>query len=377
MSFNENVYKLAEQIQERKKHISNEEMTKHSLIIPFIQLLGFDVFNPLEVQPEYTADFGKKKGEKVDYAILKNNKILIFVEAKPVGSRLDTHNAQLSRYFNSTPEVKLAIITDGVKYNFFSDVKQPNIMDTIPFFEMDFSAISEADVQVLSQFQKDCLDNGSITKLAEDLLSVIAMQKLLRDLFTEPSDEFIRFIARQTGQSRVTSVTLERYRPLIKKCMLSTLSEIFSDVSKEMLQPTAAQTLKGIRKPAVVNPITEPIIGTAPNIDTPSRQELTEVERRVFDRVSKLLQNGDPELTDIKYRLLENELVFTSSNRDFLKFKMDGHYHFISNLDTAIAAESCPYYEISEQNSQTMVTFNSVADIGNIKNFIIASLAAS
>ena len=237
MNFEEEVQTLVAQIQQRKSHITNEEMTKHSLIIPFIQLLGFDVFNPLEVQPEYTADFGKKKGEKVDYAVLKNNKIIMFIETKPVGSRLDNHNAQLCRYFNSTPELKLAIITDGVKYKFFSDVKQLNIMDTTPFFQIDFSSITKADIQTLSHFRKKLIENNVITKLAEDLSSVISIQEVLRNLFNDPSDEFIRLIIKQTGKIRLTNGAIERYRPLVKESLLSTLSEIFNEVSKEVLQP--------------------------------------------------------------------------------------------------------------------------------------------
>ena len=73
MKFKENIEKFVSQINSRKEHIQNEEMTKQSLIIPFIQLLGYDVFNPIEVKPEYSADFGNKKGEKVDYAIFKDD----------------------------------------------------------------------------------------------------------------------------------------------------------------------------------------------------------------------------------------------------------------------------------------------------------------
>ncbi|RJQ25556.1 MAG: DNA polymerase III subunit epsilon, partial [Peptococcaceae bacterium] len=108
MSFKEELQKLSVQIIERKKHITNEEMTKQALIIPFLQVLGYDVFNPLEVKSEYISDFGKKKGEKADYAIFKDNKPIIFIEAKAVTENTDNHDSQLARYFNATPEVKLA-----------------------------------------------------------------------------------------------------------------------------------------------------------------------------------------------------------------------------------------------------------------------------
>ncbi len=36
------------------------------MVMPFINALGYNVFDPLEVVPEYTADVGIKRGEKVD-----------------------------------------------------------------------------------------------------------------------------------------------------------------------------------------------------------------------------------------------------------------------------------------------------------------------
>ena len=116
MAFKDDIQKLSVQVKERKEYITNEEMTKQALIIPFIQILGFDVFNPIEIRPEYSADFGIKKGEKVDYALFKENEPIIFIEAKSVNENLNNHDAQLARYFNSTKEVKLAILTNGVEY---------------------------------------------------------------------------------------------------------------------------------------------------------------------------------------------------------------------------------------------------------------------
>ncbi|HBL43185.1 MAG TPA: restriction endonuclease, partial [Planctomycetaceae bacterium] len=78
-----------------------EEATKNAFVMPFISALGYDVFNPLEVIPEFTSDVGIKKGEKVDYAITKDEKIIILVECKWSGADLDkVHASQLYRYFS-------------------------------------------------------------------------------------------------------------------------------------------------------------------------------------------------------------------------------------------------------------------------------------
>ena len=70
MDFIEKLTDFSNRIESIKRNILTEEATKTSIILPFFQLLGYDVFNPYEFVPEYTADAGLKKGERVDYAII-------------------------------------------------------------------------------------------------------------------------------------------------------------------------------------------------------------------------------------------------------------------------------------------------------------------
>ena len=122
MDFIDKVKQLSTRISTMKDNISTEEATKTSMIMPFFQLLGYDVFNPLEFVPEYTADFGIKKGEKVDYAIMdENNQPVILVEAKWCGEPLDKHASQLFRYFSTTP-AKFGVLTNGIIYRFYTDL---------------------------------------------------------------------------------------------------------------------------------------------------------------------------------------------------------------------------------------------------------------
>ena len=60
--------------------------------MPFIAALGYDVFNPLEVLPEMSCDIGKKKGEKIDYAIIANNEPVILIECKHWAQNLNLHD---------------------------------------------------------------------------------------------------------------------------------------------------------------------------------------------------------------------------------------------------------------------------------------------
>jgi hypothetical protein len=104
---------LANKVHQLKDSISTEEATKNAFVMPFLsQILGYDVFNPSEVVPEYTADIGTKKGEKVDYAIINDNEIQILVECKKCSEQLnELHQSQLSRYFNVT-KARISLLTN-------------------------------------------------------------------------------------------------------------------------------------------------------------------------------------------------------------------------------------------------------------------------
>ena len=137
MDFIDQVRALASRVSTAKDSVSTEEATKNAMIMPFIQLLGYDVFNPSEVTPELVADVGTKKGEKVDYAILRDGKPIMLFECKKAGGDLHiNHASQLFRYFHVT-EARFAVLTNGLTYRFFTDLEKPNKMDEKPFFEFN------------------------------------------------------------------------------------------------------------------------------------------------------------------------------------------------------------------------------------------------
>ena len=148
--------KLAElhnRVDNLKDNITTEEATKTAFIMPFIQILGYDIFNPIEVVPEFTADLGTKKGEKVDYAILKDGHPIIIIECKHWKENLNSHSSQLHRYFNVTKS-RFAILTNGIKYEFYTDLEKSNIMDSKPFMEINLDELKEANIKQLVKFQK-------------------------------------------------------------------------------------------------------------------------------------------------------------------------------------------------------------------------------
>ena len=138
--FKDDLKNLGKRVTNLKDNIATEEATKTSLIMPFFASLGYDIFNPTEFVPEFTADVGIKKGEKVDYAVVLDGKPMILVEAKSINEVLTKHDSQLFRYFGTT-ESKFGILTNGKEYKFFTDLDEPNKMDLTPFLSIDITKI--------------------------------------------------------------------------------------------------------------------------------------------------------------------------------------------------------------------------------------------
>lgn len=222
---------LAQRVLSLKDKITTEEATKTSMIMPFLQTLGYDVFDPTIVVPEFTADIGIKKGEKVDYAILKEGIPLILIEAKSHTEKLDNHHNQLIRYFNVT-KAKFAILTNGIEYRFFTDIDEMNIMDAKPFLIVDFTNLKSRDLKELQKFTKDQLDTENIISMASQRKYVFEIKSIFKKEIDEPSDEFTRFFASKTlSAKRITQSALDDFRLILK----NSFSEIINDLAAEQI----------------------------------------------------------------------------------------------------------------------------------------------
>lgn len=148
---------LAHRAIELSEYIASEEGSKTSLVLPMLGALGYDIFNPKQVAAELTADVGIKRGEKVDYALMAAGKPKLIIECKKIGDPLGKAAiSQLFRYYTAL-RVRFGVLTDGITYQFFTDIDTPNIMDSTPFFEFNLLAYTQADLEFLFRFRKGCL----------------------------------------------------------------------------------------------------------------------------------------------------------------------------------------------------------------------------
>lgn len=219
MDFKSKIGELSKRSTQASKKALTEEATKTSVILPFIQALGFDPFNLDEVVPEFVADVGLKRGEKVDFALKIDGKTTILIEVKPISSSLgNAQFNQLYRYFAVT-EAKLGILTNGKEAWFFSDIDEPNKMDKKPFFTFDFQAFDDDEVAELGRFQKDIFSIDEILEAASALKYTSKAANFLKSQFDDPDDEFVKVIGRRIHDGMLTKGVIEQLRPAIQSAL--------------------------------------------------------------------------------------------------------------------------------------------------------------
>ncbi len=227
MGFLEDMNRLSERVIQIGEKISTEEATKMSMILPFFQLLGYDVFDPSEFCPEYTADIGIKKGEKVDYAILQNDEPVILIECKWCGEPLIKHASQLFRYFSAT-SAKFGILTNGYVYKFYTDLDETNKMDLTPFLELDLRSIKETQLVELKKFTKEAFDKDNIFSTAEELKYSNLIKNILQNELDNTSDDFVRFILLNIYDGPKTQKVIDKFKPIVKKSFSSFINELMN-----------------------------------------------------------------------------------------------------------------------------------------------------
>ncbi len=289
MDFIENLQALSTKIQKQRDAIQTEEATKNAFILPFINALGYDIFDPTEVVPEYTADVGIKKGEKVDYAILRDGKVIMLFECKSCNNTLDSnHASQLYRYFSVTA-VRIAVLTDGITYRFYTDIEEPNKMDAKPFMELNMLDIQEPLVAELKRLTKQAFNIDEIITIAGEMKYTREIKRVLSEQLVAPYDEFVRFLASHVYQGKLTQSVREQFKDITKRAFSQFINERINDrLRSAMAEASGASQSTGQVQKLTADVTPEPV-------STDSRIETTEDEMQAFYIIRAILYaNVDP-----------------------------------------------------------------------------------
>lgn len=306
MEFNEQIKQFAERVTQMKQNISTEEATKMSMVVPFFQILGYDVFNPAEFCPEFTADVGIKKGEKVDYAIMdENGAPLILIECKWCGNALDKHGSQLFRYFGTSP-AKFGILTNGIVYRFYTDLEETNKMDLTPFLEINLSDLKDYQLNELKKFCKSNFDSDKIFSTASELKYTSLIKGVLAKEFDSPSDEFIRFILSDIYDGPKTQKVIEKFQPILKKSFTGFINDIVNQKISSALSENTPEEPTQAAEPAEIADLDEP----------KSKIITTEEEIEAFYVVRGILA-GTVDIKDVVHRDTESYfgILYQDNNR--------------------------------------------------------------
>jgi hypothetical protein len=228
LEFKERLLRHVEHVKSVGPHCNTEETTKQALILPFLDILGFSPFDPTRVKAEYTADLpGLKANERVDYALFSDARPVMFVEAKPFIEKITNHTSQLARYFNATPGVTIAAISNGREWRFYTDLKQQNIMDPDPFLMVDFHELSDSAAEQLYHFRYDQFHPEALRTFAEDRILLSIFQDAIESCLREVDQDFVRLIAiRADLAPKLTVKFLESITPLVKQSVAAAMGKM-------------------------------------------------------------------------------------------------------------------------------------------------------
>ncbi len=316
--------------------IETEEACKNAFVMPFLNALGYDVFNPDEVVPELVADVGMKKGEKVDYAIKKDGKVIILVECKWSGKALAIeHAAQLFRYFTVT-DARCAVLTNGLVYQFYTDIDEKNKMDKHPFFVFDIRDFDESHVEELKKFSKPAFDIDNVMGSAATLKYSNQIKAVLAEQLLKPSDEFVRLLASRIYEGRMTQSVRDQFAKIVQSS--------FAEFIRERVSERLKNALRGEVQP-VVEATPASVVAAEPDVVT------TDDEREAFQIIRAIARQA----VDVRRVFLRDAKSYCAVLLDDNNRKPIARLHF--------NAQSKRYVGVFTQKVEEKIEINSIDDI--------------
>lgn len=333
----------------QKDIVATEEGTKNALVMPFLAALGYDVFNPAELIPEFTADVGTKKGEKVDYAIMSNDTPVVLIECKSCNIDLNSsHTSQLFRYFSVT-DARFSILTNGVEYRFYSDLDKQNCMDDRPFLSFNIHDFDDNGLSELAKFGKDKFDTDSILDTASSLKYLNLLKVYLKQQFDEPTEEFVRFVGKQVFKGKMTQSVYEMFQGLTKRAagqvvsdrMRRRIKDVFDEDQTTIEEEQATMETADAAAFSGIETLEDELLG-----------------HRIIQAI--VAESVDPDRVAIRDAKSYCAILFDDNNRRPLV-----RLHFNSTVKRV---------SFFDQSEEEIIQVNSVADLYRFKDRVLATV---
>lgn len=333
MELKNQLQEFAKRVPQLKEMTSTEEATKNAFVMPFLRMLGYDVFNPAEVVPEFISDVGTKKGEKVDYALIHEGVPTVIIECKHWRENLNNHDNQLTRYFQVST-VRFGILTNGVEYRFYTDLEKSNIKDEKPFFEFSFENLKESTYHGVKKFLKEGFDLDQILDDASSLKYNKIVKETFAKLSEEPTDDLIKILAADAYPGKFTQKVLDQFREIVKRSISTYISERISDRLE-----SALHTQREEQKETV-----EAVEEKAPLIET------TDDELKAFHIIQAIgSAKTDPSNITIRDAQSYCSIFFDDNNRKpIARLHFNGKTKFVEVFNASKQSEKYPIENVNE-----------------------------
>ncbi len=327
MPLEDEIRAISGRIPSLKDRLSTEESTKQSLVLPFLQALGYNVFDPSEVEPEFTADVGTKQGEKVDYAVISDGDPVILIECKRISDNLssDKKVSQLFRYFGTT-KARIGVLTNGVIYQFFSDLESPNVMDTSPFLEIDLENLDAGSLEQLGQFTKGFNVDDTV-EAASRLRYINGMKQALTQQYNQPEEDFVEWLGRRVYSGRMTQAVRAQFSHLTRRAFHEFVNDRITDTLR------AAQNLTRIPEDEIDPP--QPDSAGEDKSKGERKVITTAQELQAYDIIKDIEQDVvEPERVTIRDAQSYCAILLDNNNRRLLcRLYFDGSQKYIGLFD--------------------------------------------
>ncbi|MGL5705925.1 MAG: type I restriction endonuclease [Tannerellaceae bacterium] len=302
MDFKDTIVQLAERIAKQKEAIITEEATKTAFVMPLISSLGYDVFNPFEVVPELDCDLIKKKGEKIDYAIMKDEEPILLIECKHCKQDLNLHDTQLKKYFVAS-KARFGVLTNGIEYRFYTDLDNQNIMDEKPFLVVNLLEVQDGDIEQLKKFHKSYYNESDILSTANELKYTTEIKNLFVKEFATPSPDFVRYFTKQAYTSgQITQKVIDQFSPIVKRSIHSVINDIISERLNNAIKADGnSDKMNAVAEIAIQVPELETLPEGVIFLDKESGVTTTQEEIDAFNIVKSILRK-DIDVSRIQFR---------------------------------------------------------------------------
>ncbi|MFB6231855.1 MAG: hypothetical protein ABEL04_11940 [Salinibacter sp.] len=216
MSFSDEIAGFQSSAKEQLHALNTQEKTQNALLFPFLEILGYEVFDVREVEPGFTIDTEDGNAEQADYAIKRDGAPVMLFHCEEAGTGLGSCDPDSLHRPLRASDAQVGVLTNGIVYRFFVDLGEGNTVDKQPFLEFNLLNHGSDEVQELERMKKSSLD-------PEDLVSTVRNRKYERLLYdylqqqwSTPGEEFVRFLAEKIHDGQPTEDVLGRIQPIVR-----------------------------------------------------------------------------------------------------------------------------------------------------------------